>query len=220
MVSSCFVTVAWRHDDSPEHIRWGRAAGSEEHRPDRWPSAEPGRGPEEQHVWGHTAQPQPQPHWPIWCSHPAGRSASEASGHRLTVSPRNHWSTFQQHLREEDNRIWKKIRSWSRNISLLTVFQYDLEKNIIKPERQLKDSKHSIKSWPFTVELHNSSTLCEQESLQSLTLLNYFSTKEYRTCESICHTDVDFRMHTKTDKTQRPGTQLVILYRTKEWFGA
>lgn len=30
----------------------------------------------------------------------------------------------------------EKIASWSRNISLLTVFQYGLEKNIIKPKRQ------------------------------------------------------------------------------------
>lgn len=105
MTFSSFVTVARCHDDGAEHIRCGGAAGSEEHGPDRRPSAELGGGPEEQPVRGHPAQPQPQPHWPIWRSHPAGHSESEASGQRLTVSPRAHRAMLQHILRMNNNRI-------------------------------------------------------------------------------------------------------------------
>lgn len=120
---SWFVTVARRHDDGAEHIRWGGAAGSEEHGPDRRPPAEPGGSPEEQPVRGRAAQPQPQPHRPLRRSHPAGRSESEASGQRLTVSPGLRWSPLRQNLRK-NNRIWKthRITSRYRNISLLKVF--------------------------------------------------------------------------------------------------
>lgn len=102
--------VARRHDAGTKNIRRGGTAGSEEHRLDRWPAAQPGGGPEEQPVRGHSAQPQPQPHRPVRGSHPARRPESKASGQRAAVSPRI-CGLILQHLRKNFKKTKKSPRA-------------------------------------------------------------------------------------------------------------
>lgn len=102
--------VARRHDAGTKNIRWGGTAGSEEHRLDGWPAAQPGGGPEEQPVRGHAAQPQPQPHRPVRGSHPARCPESKASGQRAAVSPRIR-GLILQHLRKNFKKTKKSPRA-------------------------------------------------------------------------------------------------------------
>lgn len=112
-------SVAGRHDDGAEHVGRGGAARSEEHGPDRRPPADPGRGSEEQPVRGHAAQPQPERHRAVRRSHPAGRSEGEASGQRITVSP----------------KTLERIRMFPGTLAFEKYFKLTLEQNI-KVKRQ------------------------------------------------------------------------------------